>query len=213
MFKNLFEKKNIAVVLGGLPGSGKSFIANQFASHGFLIICKDTIRYEMAKKIYGNKPESLFDEELQKMGKYVHPILKDMVESFFAKTNIFSNIDEKIKNKEHNAFAKEYVSSIDYNKYKSIVFDATHFNKPQRKAMIDNINGRMEIYCVYINKSLDESYEGVKRRVASIVEIYNNEEIHGRDVPSSVLEDMKKYESLPKKYEGFKEVYIIENKF
>lgn len=213
MFENLFDKSNITVMLGGLPGSGKTFIAKQFESHGFLIICKDTIRYEMARRIFGDKPESLFDDELMRMGRFVHPILKDMIESFIEKTPVFIHIDEKIKNEKHNEFAKSYIKSIDYNKYKSIVLDATHFNKSQRKPMIENIDGRMDIYCIYINKNVEDSYKGVQKRVASVVETYNGKEIHGRDVPRNVLEDMHKYESLPYKSEGFKEVYIIENVF
>ena len=213
MFEDLFKKSNIVVMLGGLPGSGKSFIAKQFENHGFLIICKDTIRYEMARRIFEDKPEPLLEDEMMKMGRFVHPVLKDIIESFIAKTPVFMHVDEKIKNPKHNEFAKEYIKSIDYNKYKSIVLDATHFNKSQRKPMIDNINGRMDIYCIYINKNIEESYAGVQKRVASIVDTYNGKEVHGRDVPKNILEDMHKYESLPYKSEGFKEVYIIENKF
>ena len=212
MYKKLLDMKNIAVMLGGLPGSGKSTIANKFINNNFLCICKDTIRYELARRKYGNKPETLLDEHLQKFNRDVHPIIESMIQSYFGKKADTTVIETKMS-MQNQMYAIDYINSIDFSNFNGIVFDATYFNSKQRKAEILRIDKRLPMYCIYVNKTVDECYAGVEKRAATIVGMYNGKKVYGRHVPKEVIECMKKFESLPKISEGFEKVFIIENKF
>ena len=213
MYDKLLNSNNIAIILGGLPGAGKSTIANAFVNKGFLYICKDVIRYELARRKYGDKPETLLDEYLMKFNRDVHPIIESMINSYFAKHLVISYIDDSKMSVQNQLYAKDYLHTIDFSNCKGIIFDATYFNSKQRKTEIQRINKRIPIYSIYINKTVDECYRGVEKRAATVVDTYNGKDVYGRYVPREVIEQMKKFESLPKKEEGFEEVFIIDNKF
>lgn len=200
-------------MLGGLPGSGKSTIAEKFIQRSFLSICKDTIRYELAKRQYGDMPESLLDEYLQKYGKCCYPIIADMIESFFKKEASTVKIDNSSMSAIRKEHARDYVNSLDYSNLNGIIFDATHFNYAQRKAPLEFLKGRLDTYCIYINKPIDECFKNVQKRAKTVMGHYQGKDVFGRFVPLEVLESMSKYTTLPKKSEGFKDVFIIKNNF
>ena len=203
----------IAIVLGGLPGSGKSTIASYLENNGFFIISKDAIRYELAKQKYGDKSESELDEHLHEFKKCIQPIIAIIVDLYFTHNlNNALNAITTLKNKNVHQYVEPYIhtvySEIVNHNYCGIVFDATHFNKQQRRLTIQKMNNRLPIYCIYLHTSVDQAYAGVKKRVATKV-VYNGIETDGRNVPKQVIEEMKKFESLPKIEEGFQDVLII----
>ena len=209
----LFNEKNIAVILGGLPGSGKSTLAEKFVSRQYLCICKDTIRYEFAKMKFGDKPESLLDEHLQKFSRYCHPVIADMTESYFNKSPVFHSVNFSKMDDEMKAFAKQYISKFDYSTFSGIVYDATYFTRQQRKIPLELIKGRLDAFSIFINKPISSCFKNVQKRSETIIGNYDNKPVYGRFVPFEVLENMNKATVLPKKSEGFKNVYIIANDF
>ena len=64
------------VMLGGLPGLGKSTFRKDLTD--YFIICKDDIRLFFAQQEYGNLPEYLLQDRLEEFSnrtKYLVPIL------------------------------------------------------------------------------------------------------------------------------------------
>ena len=203
----------IAIVLGGLPGSGKSTIASYLEEKGFFIISKDTIRHALARQKYGDLPEAQLETYVNEFKKSLHPIIEIIVNLYFSHSlNDAVNAIQQLKNKNVQSYVEVYIRQlyveiISHN-YSGIVFDATHFNRRQRKLTLHELDKRLPVYCIYLHTSIEQAYEGVKKRVATKV-VYNGIEASGRNVPIAVIEEMKKFESLPKVEEGFKNVLII----
>ncbi len=73
--QNLIDNKPKAILLSGLPGSGKSTTAIFFRQNGYFIICKDDIRHRLACRRYYYKPETFFEQsQLHQFSKLVHTV-------------------------------------------------------------------------------------------------------------------------------------------
>ena len=206
------------IILGGLPGAGKTTFRKQYEKDYF-IICKDDIRLWFAQQKYGNIPESLITdlEKFSKNNKFVIPAL---IELYFNQSyidiikdnfDLFMNLVLKKDYAKTKSNIKDYVLSRfeDMTNKKGIIFDATHYAKCQRKEMLHLVNHRCPAYIIYFNVDVDTAKERNLKRASTIIDTIGGINIYGRNVPDNIIESFAKYEKLPSKKEGFKEVFIM----
>src|SRR5574344_806429 len=223
-------KYPIAIILGGLPGSGKSTIANHLQDNGFFVLAKDNIRYELAKMDYGDKPESMLQEYLEGY-YYAISFINNTTVSAYNKINTLSKeqiladikvtTDKFYKNsltKDSNACNKEHIIACiekyvnmfyDGKAVKGIVFDATHFTVKQRRNELNLMKKNMPVYCVYIDVPAEVAYNGVQKRMNTVVGEYEGKKVYGRSVPKNIIESMEQKTVLPSVSEGFDKVFIF----
>ena len=208
----LMPHQPICIVLGGFPGSGKTTVRNEFTNRGFLCVCKDDIRLFMARHEYGNLSENELEDKLQTFEKPVamaHTrITQIYLDYILHQRKPFSKYVGGIDNDLVISYVKKCYNECN-NQYKGIVFDATHFTTKQRTWIINLINNRMRTVCLYLVSDIDTAYNGVQKRVATVVDGHA-----GRNVPKDVIIGMAKCASLPSVNEGFDEIiiYNIEDK-
>ena len=215
----------IAIIMGGLPGSGKSTLTSMFVNKGFQVVSKDAIRYDLAKIKYGYKPESLFNDILEEFSMYVGVISNCLITAYKCKlkeesydvalTAISNSIHSFYKNaKNADMNVEPYVLAKVEAIYKSkimkgIVFDATHFTVKQRSRVIHTLNNALPVYAVFIDITADEAIERVKHRSSTVVSQFEGKPVVGRSVPSEVIRSMERLTVLPRKSEGFEDVIIL----
>jgi len=175
------------VLLGGLPGIGKSTYAKQFIDNGFKYVNPDSIRFELAKKIKGN--EYKYESELE-------DILQQF--SFLAWKISHNQAVEHLKNNH------------------SVIFDATFLSVRDRVKTIEfakNI-GQKTAIC-FLEAPVEVALERNKKRGNTIIAYRDNRPIYGRFVPEIFIKEKYKQIILPSYNEGFDAVkieHIVENK-
>ena len=196
------------IILGGLPASGKSTLAHQLADKlNFSIICKDSIRLYLAQFKYGKLPENILNDKLYKFSKYIIPIVEICTNFFFSTDNSINNL-LTIFPVSFQPIIANYILSLNLKHSSGIIYDATHFNKQQRKKIINLVNNRLPIYCLYFVRSLDEAKINCEWRANQQIQ-FNNQFYSNKSIPIKILEQMKKFESIPKIEEGFEKVYLL----
>lgn len=231
--KILALKYPVGIVIGGLPGVGKSTLTDFFVSKGFLSISKDDIRYKLANSFYeGEKSESELESELENYSVFTHIIIECMVLGYnnhidkVSLNTVNNHIDKRIDsyfveyNKYHEApselvgfiknMIKDVIANIYNNSYaRGIIFDATHFTKKQRHVEINYVNNHMPMYAIYLDDSAENAIQGIKKRSSTIISYNGNKAVYGRFVPSEVVFEMQKNIVLPSINEGFVNAIII----
>lgn len=226
-YQNVFKKKYPqAILLGGLPASGKSTLTKEF--EGFFVISKDDVRHKLACIQHGYQPETLFDPNvLQSYSNSVHIIL-EMVAYIYTEflhedntLQIMNDVNHRLghyfKTAKVNITKLEafncicqYSTEIFSNKYpRGIVFEATFITPKQRASIINYINNKLPISCVFIDIPSDIAFEHTLNRSKKVIDIYKDTPVYGRFVPLEVIQGMERSTVLPSKAEGFDNVYII----
>lgn len=186
VYKNIIalpEKKGqVIICMSGLPGSGKSTFSKVFEEKGFVVISKDRIRLDLARKDFG---EDKYESELD---------------------DVMQNYNKKITSEE-----KKLIASALHDG-KSIIFDATHLTVHARRSeigLVREVNKTIPIHSVFIDCPVDIAKQHNEQRATSIVATKNGEPIYGRYVPDFVIDTMNQNITLPDESEGFESINII----
>ena len=208
------------LILGGIPGSGKSTLRNQL--NDYFIICKDDIRVFFSQQEFN---EIITTDKLEKYNPLMKVIIPTLIECFFnyqliqslhitdmklleliIKTSSKSNLS-KVPKKLLNSVYTYIMSRLnDIEGKKGICFDACHFMTSQRKEILKMINKRCKNYIIYLNTTIEQAKESNLKR-SQIID--NND---GKFVPDEVIDKMKELEKLPSLKEGFNKVFLLERK-
>lgn len=170
------------LMIGGLPGSGKSTIVKEFEAVGYKVVCPDRLRVELAQQVEGN--ENKLEGEL--VG-----VLEN-----------FSGEAWKIA----PALIKQYLSEGH-----SVIFDATNSTVKRRKQILQWAKeNKKELIAVYVECPLDIALDRNLKRASTVTGMNaKGEPVYGRYVPAQVIELKSLSQVLPTKSEGFSEVYIL----
>ncbi|MFW6008250.1 MAG: AAA family ATPase [archaeon] len=169
------------IIIGGIQGAGKSTLVEEFENKGYVVVCPDRIRVELAKRDHG---EDKLEGELQ-----------EYLQSYSHKA--FQLSEKRIKENLSNG--------------NSVIFDAVNSTpKRRRQALRYAEKFNCLKIGLYIECPLDIALERNLKRSQTIMG-YNkdNEPIYGRYVPSHIIKLKDKYQSLPTKHEGFDEINIL----
>lgn len=174
---NLEEQR--IVLLGGIPGAGKSTLSKRFKEVGYEIVSPDEERLLLAQKEFVEFNERQDGEVLEKYSKQAW-------------------INAKIK------FDKLI------SKKKSILFDATLTTKKQRRQVKSWLDGKsLEAISIYLDVEVETAIERNLKRSSTTVDNGTTKPSFGRFVPTYVIEHKNRYQSLPSKEEGFKEIIVL----
>jgi predicted kinase len=170
------------VVMGGLMASGKSTIVSKFEEVGYIVVCPDKIRVEVAQHVAGeSKLEGEFtDKELMANETKVWFIVADRV-----KRNLKDG--------------------------KSVIFDATQINiKARKQALQWSKECKVKAYAVFIECPVEIALDRNLQRSKTLTGYdKDNQPVYGRYVPAHVIKQRALAQVLPTRQEGFEDVYII----
>ena len=174
--------EQMVICMSGIPGSGKSTFSKIFEDKGFVVISKDKIRLELARKDFGeDKTEVELDNVLQNYSKRIYSEEKKIVDVAMAAG-------------------------------KSIIFDATHLTVHSRRSEIDlirQIDKKVPIHSIVIDCPEDIAKQHNEKRATTVIAEKDGKPIYGRYVPDFVIESMAKSITLPNESEGFNSIHII----
>ena len=221
--QNLIDNKPKAILLSGLPGSGKSTTAIFFRQNGYFIICKDDIRHRLACRRYYYKPETFFEQsQLHQFSKLVHTVNENICFAYqqYLKGKDKFDIIDKTKTRFYRGYhnmnnqdiifdtIKSYIIEFtEHNLNQGIVFDATYLTTKSRRSIIQNI--KLPIYCIFYSIPSDIAYKRVLNRSKTIISYYHEKPVYGRFVPMQAIKRMESTITIPNKIEGFDDVFII----
>lgn len=168
------------IILGGLPGSGKSTLSKEFEKVGYEVICPDTERLYFARKEHGwDKTENELQYEMYKHDKTAW---------------------ESAQNKVVDGLSKG----------KSVIFDAVLSTKKARKQVLswlNKFNGKT--VSIFLDVPLELAKSQNEHRKESNKQIIDGEIVFGRYVPEHVIENKYKTIAFPSKEEGLDEIIIL----
>lgn len=169
------------VVLGGIPGCGKSTFAEELNQMGYQVFSSDEIRFELAKKEEHNKDK--FEFEIDNLEDYT----KEAFELLYKRME-----DVLLKGKK-------------------IVFDATNTTiKSRKRALVLKQKTKAKMIAIYLECSLDTALNNNLKRHSTVIGIKSNgEPIYGRYVPDYYIKFKWENQTLPTRNEGFDETYIF----
>lgn len=169
------------ITVGGLQGSGKSTIVNEFEKVGYKVVCPDRIRVEFAQKEHG---EDKLEGEL---------------------IGVLQNFESKVW-----AITQERIIQYLKDGY-SVIFDATNTSIKARKQILAwGRQAHMLVIAIYIECPLKIALERNEKRGNTITGYdKNGNPIYGRSIPDFVIKNKAKSQVLPTILEGFTEVYIL----
>lgn len=175
------EKGPILIVLGGIPGCGKSTFSEELHNLGYKIFSSDEIRFELAKKEECNKDK--FEYEIDN--------LEDYTKAAF--NILFERMETSLSNGE------------------KVVFDATNTTIKSRKRVLSlKSKYKIKIIAVYLECSLETALNNNLKRHSTVIGIKSNgESIYGRYVPDYYIKFKWETQALPTRQEGFDEVHIF----
>jgi len=222
--QSIFNDNNSkAVILCGLPGAGKSTLANTFHQQNFFVIGKDDIRYQFACRKYGYQPHTWFKpEQLHEFSKLTH-ITNELIcyaYKLYMKEYTTSDILEKshtrffrgYHNKDNQDLifdvVKHYILDFTQNNLnQGIVFDATYLTEKSRRSIVQNLKN-FHKYCIFFSMPLPMAYQRVQNRAHTIISTYQNKPVYGHFVPLEAMKRMEATIKLPTMQEGFDSIYI-----
>jgi len=169
------------ITMGGLQGSGKSTIVNEFEKVGYKVVCPDRIRVELAQKEHG---EDKLEGEL---------------------VGVLQNFESKVW-----AITQARILQYLRNGH-SVIFDATNTSIKARKQILAwGRQAHMPVTAIYIECPLEIVLERNEKRGSTITGYdKDGNPIYGRSVPDFVIKNKAKSQVLPTTLEGFTEVYIL----
>lgn len=172
------------IVLSGLPGAGKSTVCSEFNNIGnYTVICPDDIRLKYARKEFG---EDIYESEVEDLMKYDKQVWMD----------VKFKVLKALKNGEN------------------IIFDSTALNPKRRKQILGYISKEIEDVVkisLFLDTPVDVAIQQNINRSKTVIATRNGQDIFGRYVPITVIENMLCNTVLPSVKEDFDYIFIHHN--
>ncbi len=172
------------IIIGGIPGVGKSTVVNEFKNNGYMVVCPDAIRFELAKNDHGaDKLEGELTDYLQKYSREAFEIANNKVKKYLANG-------------------------------KSVIFDATNTTSKRRINLLRLASKiDVEKIAIYLECPLDVALDRNIKRSQTIMGLNKNgDPVYGRYVPQQYIKLKHLTQCLPTIREGYDSIYILHDK-